>query len=63
MAGNSAPSTASIPIIAVSADATSQQIDEALQAGAVRYLTKPVDVTELLAVIDAVLDPMDTGFS
>jgi hypothetical protein len=24
--------------------------------------TKPVDVTELLAVVDALLDPMDTGF-
>ena len=57
------PATASIPIIAVSADATSQQIDEALGAGAARYLTKPVDVTELLAVVDALLDPMDTGFS
>jgi CheY-like chemotaxis protein len=56
------PATGLIPII-VSADATSQQIDEALGAGAVRYLTKPVDVTELLAVVDALLDPMDTGFS
>jgi DNA-binding response OmpR family regulator len=29
----------------------------------VRYLTKPVDVTELLAAIDDLLDQVDTGFS
>jgi len=57
------PATASISVIAVSADATSQQIDAALDAGAVRYLTKPVDVTELLAAVDDLLDRMDTGFS
>ena len=57
------PATASIPVIAVSADATAQQIDAALDAGAVRYLTKPVDVTELLAAVDDLLDRMDTGFS
>jgi len=57
------PETASIPVIAVSADATAQQIDAALDAGAVRYLTKPVDVTELLAAVDDLLDRMDTGFS
>ncbi len=57
------PATAAIPVIIVSADATPQQIDTALDAGAVRYLTKPVDVTELLAVLDDLLDRMDTGFS
>ena len=57
------PATAAIPVIAVSADATSQQIDAALDAGAVRYLTKPVNVTELLAAVDDLLDRMDTGFS
>jgi len=57
------PATASIPVIVVSADATAQQVDAALEAGAVRYLTKPVAVNELLATIDDLLDPMDTGFS
>ena len=57
------PATAGVPVIAVSADATAQQIDAALDAGAVRYLTKPVDVTELLAAVDDLLDRMDTGFS
>ena len=30
---------------------------------AVRYLTKPVAVNELLATVDDLLDRMDTGFS
>jgi CheY-like chemotaxis protein len=57
------PVTAAVPVVVVSADATSQQIDDALRAGAVRYLTKPLDVTELLAALDDLLDRMDTGFS
>jgi CheY-like chemotaxis protein len=57
------PVTAAIPVIVVSADATGQQVDAALDAGAVRYLTKPVSVNELLATIDDLLDRMDTGFS
>ena len=57
------PATATIPVIVVSADATAQQVDAALDAGAVRYLTKPVAVNELLATVDDLLDPMDTGFS
>jgi CheY-like chemotaxis protein/anti-sigma regulatory factor (Ser/Thr protein kinase) len=57
------PATAMIPVIVVSADATAQQVDAALDAGAVRYLTKPVAVNELLATVDDLLDRMDTGFS
>ncbi len=56
------PATATIPVVVVSADATAQQVDTALDAGAVRYLTKPVSVNELLATIDDLLDRMDTGF-
>ena len=56
------PATAAIPVVVVSADATAQQIDAALDAGAVRYLTKPFAVNELLATIDDLLDRMDTGF-
>ena len=56
------PLTAAIPVVVVSADATAQQIDAALDAGAVRYLTKPVAVNELLATIDDLLDRMDTDF-
>jgi CheY-like chemotaxis protein len=57
------PDIASIPVIVVSADALGPQIDAALAAGATRYLTKPVDVTELLAAIDDLLARMDTAFS
>ena len=56
------PHTANIPIVVVSADALAQQIADALEAGAERYLTKPVSVGELLAVIDDLLERIDTGF-
>ncbi|HEX6398411.1 MAG TPA: PAS domain S-box protein, partial [Steroidobacteraceae bacterium] len=56
------PETRAIPIVAVSADALAQQITEALESGAERYLTKPVSVPELLGVVDTLLDRVDTGF-
>ncbi|MGK2900359.1 MAG: ATP-binding response regulator, partial [Burkholderiaceae bacterium] len=56
------PVTAAIPVIVVSADALSPQIDAALDAGALRYLTKPVDVNEFLGALDEILDKMDTAF-
>jgi PAS domain S-box-containing protein len=56
------PETAAIPVIVVSADALESQIDAALEAGATRYLTKPVDVNDLLAALDELLDRMDTAF-
>ena len=46
----------------VSADALPTQIDAALQAGALRYLTKPVSVAELLATVDEVLGRVQTQF-
>ena len=57
------PDISSIPVIVVSADALGPQIEAALAAGAIRYLTKPVDVSELLAAIDDLLARMDTSFS
>ncbi|MDH5541141.1 MAG: ATP-binding protein, partial [Rhizobacter sp.] len=48
----SAPATAAIPVVAVSADALPGNIKLALDMGAVRYLTKPVSVSDLLAVVD-----------
>jgi PAS domain S-box-containing protein len=56
------PATAHIPVVIVSADALSGQIDEALAAGAVRYLTKPVGVAELLEVVDRLLDSVETRY-
>ncbi len=49
------PATADIPVIAVSADAVPDNIEATLTAGALRYLTKPVSVAELLAALDAQL--------
>ena len=44
--------TASIPVLMISADATQGQIDRLLAAGARAYLTKPLDVKRLLALVD-----------
>jgi PAS domain S-box-containing protein len=55
--------TAGIPIVIVSADALAHQIDAAFEAGASHYLTKPVNVNELLGVLDDLLERMDTAFS
>jgi len=46
------PITARIPVVIVSADATSGQIQRLLNAGALAYLTKPIDVAELLGILD-----------
>jgi CheY-like chemotaxis protein len=46
----------------VSADALASQIDAAISAGAQTYLTKPVSVSQLLAVVDSVLDEVDTRY-
>ncbi len=54
--------TAGIPVVVVSADALEQQIDAAFEAGASHYLTKPVDVGELLTVLDDLLERIDTSF-
>ena len=60
------PATAGIAVIVVSADALPSQIDLALDAGALRYLTKPVSVSELLRVLDETLHTtnsrLDQGF-
>jgi PAS domain S-box-containing protein len=56
------PRTADIPVVVVSADALSSQIDVALRAGAFQYLTKPVSVAELLTVVDQVLESAETRF-
>ncbi len=56
------PHTAGIPIVVVSADALAEQIDAAFAAGCTHYLTKPVSVSELLGVLDNLLDQIDTRF-
>ena len=39
-------------MVVISADATSRQIEKLMNAGARAYLTKPVDVSELLRVLE-----------
>ncbi len=56
------PQTADIPIVAVSADATATRVAAAMAAGAARYLTKPVSVAQILAVLDEHLEPLETRF-
>ena len=51
------PRTADIPVAIVSADATRSQIDRFLEAGAQDYLTKPIDVAVLLALVDRTVGP------
>jgi signal transduction histidine kinase len=46
------PTTSSIPVVIVSADATSRQIQRLLNAGAAAYITKPIDVREVLRHLD-----------
>ena len=47
------PTTAHIPIIALSANAGPRDIARGLDAGFFRYLTKPIKVTEFLETLDA----------
>jgi PAS domain S-box-containing protein len=51
---------AAIPVVVVSADATANRTQEALAAGALHYVTKPMDVTQFLGIIDAILENADT---
>jgi CheY-like chemotaxis protein/anti-sigma regulatory factor (Ser/Thr protein kinase) len=46
------PLTAGIPVAIVSADAMPRQVQKMLAAGATAYLTKPIDVRELLDLVD-----------
>jgi CheY-like chemotaxis protein len=49
------PETRHIPVIMISADATPEQVDACLTAGAACYLTKPVQILALLQQIDDLL--------
>jgi PAS domain S-box-containing protein len=56
------PELADIPVVVVSADAMPAQVEAAIQAGALRYLTKPVSVAALLATVDELLERVATQF-
>ncbi len=48
--------TRNIPVVVISADAMPQQIERLLEAGAKRYITKPLDLNLLLKIIDEFVD-------
>ena len=50
------PTTAHIPIIALSANAVPRDIQKALEAGFFNYLTKPIKVKEFMDALDGALE-------
>ena len=46
------PHLAEVPVLAVSADATQERLASAQAAGVRGYVTKPVDIARLLALVD-----------
>ncbi len=55
------PQTSDIPVIMLSADATPRQIQRLLSLGADAYLTKPINVHQLLTVLDEKLAERPVG--
>ncbi|HMI75842.1 MAG: hypothetical protein QOD95_2649 [Gammaproteobacteria bacterium] len=54
------PTTAHIPVIALSANAIPRDIEKGLEAGFFRYLTKPIRVNELMETLDLALERAGT---
>jgi signal transduction histidine kinase/AmiR/NasT family two-component response regulator len=50
------PTTAHIPVIALSANAIPRDIEKGLEAGFFRYLTKPIKVNEFMETLDRALE-------
>ncbi|MDH5634181.1 MAG: PAS domain S-box protein [Gammaproteobacteria bacterium] len=55
------PATVDIPVIAVSANAMPGDVGRGMSAGFRAYVTKPIDIGEFLAAIDAVLQDRPAG--
>ncbi|NOT85000.1 MAG: PAS domain S-box protein [Methylococcaceae bacterium] len=55
------PMTAHIPVIALSANAMTRDIEKGLAAGFFRYLTKPIKVNELMDTLDEALKVSNAG--
>jgi CheY-like chemotaxis protein len=51
------PGTMSVPVVVISGDAHTVTKTAALAAGASAYLTKPIDIGELLHLTDLLLQP------
>jgi CheY-like chemotaxis protein/anti-sigma regulatory factor (Ser/Thr protein kinase) len=50
------PATAAIPVVIVTADANPHHMQRLISAGAAAYLTKPIDVRELLRLVDKAIE-------
>jgi PAS domain S-box-containing protein len=50
------PTTAHIPVVALSANAMPRDIEKGLQAGFFRYLTKPIKINEFMDTLGAALE-------
>jgi CheY-like chemotaxis protein len=48
--------TADTRVVILTADASHQQLKRLMAAGAAQYLTKPLDLAEVFALLDAVTD-------
>ena len=53
------PTTAHIPVLALSANAMPRDIENGLDAGFLRYLTKPINVIEFMEALDLALEYAD----
>jgi PAS domain S-box-containing protein len=54
------PSTAHIPVVALSANAMPRDIEKGLKAGFFQYLTKPIKLNVLMATLELALDAHST---
>ncbi len=50
------PSTAHIPVVAISANAMPRDIEKGLALGFFRYVTKPIDVSQFMETLDLALE-------
>jgi len=49
------PTTAHIPVVALSANASPHDIEQGLEMGFFRYLTKPIKISEFMDTLNAAL--------
>ncbi len=53
------PSTAHIPVIALTANAMQRDIEKGLESGFFRYLTKPINIDEFVDALNDALEHSD----